>query len=167
MHHCWWFSRKLQTPKIPIKWPFYYPFLSLILVCRWDMESDICDEKHFLIDLPRTYLWFAETLTAHTISWGNKHLPLCLSVFLSLQLCVSQTEFPADGPKLLTKFTTPWHIAAVSDQVSSSMRVIFHVQDIRFLVNFSCELAPVSVHPSCPDLQRGALPAAPGHEESD
>lgn len=83
-------------------------------------------------------------------------------LFFSFHLSLSRTSFQADGPWLFTKFTKPWHIAAVSDQVSSSMRIIFHVQDIRFLVNFSCEPPPVSVHPSSPDLQHGALTAARG-----
>lgn len=74
----------------------------------------------------------------------------------------SPLSFKADGLRLFTKFTKPWHIAAVSDQVSSFMRIIFHVQDIRFLVNFSGEPPPVFVHPSSPDLQLCGLTAARG-----
>lgn len=82
--------------------------------------------------------------------------------FRSFCLSWSQTASLTDVPQLVTKFTKPRHVAAVSDQVSSSVRIIFHVQDIRFLVNFSSEPPLVSVHPSSPDLQLGALTAAWG-----
>ncbi len=108
---------------------------------------------------------FGKSLTIWKCSDVAKHHAYASSAIQKLHsfhLFLSQTSFRADGPWLFTKFTKPWHIAAVSDQVSSSMRIIFHVQDIRFLVNLSCEPPPVSVHPSSPDLQRGALTAARG-----